>query len=126
MKAVLPVTPRKALGNAAERAAAAFLKAHGYAVLARNFSTQAGEIDIIAADGDTLCFVEVKSRTSEDFAPPHSAVDRQKQTRMRKAAYAYLVLKRLHDRLCRFDVLSLVPDPEQKSGWNIQLLRDAF
>jgi putative endonuclease len=116
----------KALGAAAERAAARYLKAQGYRVLTRNYSTRGGEIDIIAADGDTLCFVEVKARASGDLTPPHAAVNRTKQARLRAAASAYLTAKRLHNRVCRFDVLSLVPDPRQASGWHVELLRDAF
>ncbi len=118
--------PRKKLGDAAERAAERFLKAHNYTILARNFSTPMGEIDIIAADGDTLCFVEVKSRTSDEFASPYASVGPAKQTRIRAAASAYLGRKRLPNKLCRFDVVSLVPDQAQKPGWNIELLQDAF
>jgi len=123
---VAPIRPRQALGSAGEKTAARFLKTQGYRLLARNFSTPHGEIDIIAAEGDTLCFIEVKTRARRDAAPPHAAVDRRKQRRIRAAATAYLTANRLHDRLCRFDVLSLVPDPDQRSGWAIELLRDAF
>ena len=117
---------RKALGDAAEKAAARFLKSQGYAIITRNFSTRGGEVDIIAADGETLCFVEVRSRSSNDTAPPYTSVGPAKQARVRAAASAYVARMRLQNRLCRFDVLSLVPDAEQKSKWQIQLLRDAF
>jgi len=116
----------KALGDAAERTAAKFLKKHGYTLLARNFSTRAGEIDIIAADGETICFVEVRSRGSSDSVPPHATVGRRKQARLRAAASNYLAVKRLHNRLCRFDVVSLVQAPDTRSGWDIELLRNAF
>lgn len=118
--------PQKALGDAAEKAAARHLKSQGYRLITRNFSTTSGEIDIIAADGDTLCFIEVKARASGNFGPPHAAVNRRKQGRMRAAATAYLTVKQLHNKLCRFDVLSLVPDPAGKRGWSIELIRDAF
>lgn len=118
--------PKDELGRDGERAAAQHLKSQGLRLITRNFSTGNGEIDIIASDGDTLCFVEVKTRASGDFAPPHAAVDRKKQMRMRSAATAYLTAKRLHNKLCRFDVVSLVPDPAHKSGWAIEHIRDAF
>jgi len=113
---------RKALGQAAERAGARYLKSQGYALLARNVSTAAGEIDIIAADAGTLCFIEVRSRSRGDVAP-HSSVDARKQARLRAAASAYLTTRRLHNRLCRFDVLSATPGD---AGWNFRLLRNAF
>lgn len=117
---------RKALGDAAEEAAARFLRSQGYTIITRNFSTRSGEVDIIAADGETLCFVEVRSRAGDDTAPPYTSVGRTKQARVRAAASAYVARMRLQNKLCRFDVLSLVPDAGQKSGWEIQLLRDAF
>jgi len=116
----------KAQGDAAERAAARFLRRRGYTLLARNFSTRAGEIDIIAADGEMLCFVEVRSRGSSDSVPPHATVGRRKQARVRAAASQYLAVKRLRNRLCRFDVVSLVPAPGTRAGWKIELLRNAF
>ena len=119
-------TDRHALGKAAEDAAARFLKTHGYTLLARNFSTRLGEIDIIAADGETLCFVEVKARTGGENTPPYVAVDRRKQARLRAAAARYLAARRLHSPLCRFDVVWMTPTPDAATGWKIELLRDAF
>lgn len=116
----------RAYGDAAERAALDFLRQQGYAILARNFSTARGEVDIIAADGATVCFVEVRSRGSDELVTPQATVTPRKQRRVRAAASAYAALKHLGDRLCRFDVVSLVEDPAQKSGWDIALLRDAF
>ena len=121
-----PAEHSQALGKAAEDAAAKFLKSRRYRILARNFSTRVGEIDIIAADGETLCFVEVRSRARDDSVPPHTSVGPTKQARVRAAASSYLTVKRLHNRMCRFDVLSLVSAPDTKAGWNIELLRDAF
>jgi len=123
---VKPAGARKGLGNAAEQAAALFLKSVGYTILDRNFSTRSGELDIIALDGKMLCFVEVRSRAGTDGAPPHATVNRAKQARVRTAASAYLAARRLHNPLCRFDVVSAVPDPAEKSGWSLRLFRDAF
>ena len=116
----------KALGRAAEEAAARFLRSHGHKILARNFSTTAGEVDIIAADGKTICFIEVRSRGSGEFGPPHASVRGAKQNRIRSAAATYLRRKRLGTPLCRFDVVSMVLDPGQKPGWKIEWLRNAF
>ena len=121
-----PTNQSKALGAAAEKAAARFLKSQGWSILAQNVSTRLGEIDIIAAEGETLCFVEVKSRSDRDFAPPHDSVSPGKQQRIRAAATTYLAARRLQNRLCRFDVVSMVPDADRPSGWDIELMRDAF
>jgi putative endonuclease len=123
---VAPTNHNQSLGAAAEKAAARFLKSQGYSILARNVSTRLGEIDIIAAEGETLCFVEVKSRSDRDFAPPHESVSPGKQRRIRAAATTYLATKRLQNRLCRFDVVSMVPATDQPSRWEIELIRDAF
>ena len=113
-------------GAAAEEAAARFLRSHGHKILARNFSTTAGEVDIIAADGTTICFIEVRSRGSGEFGPPHASVRGAKQKRIRSAAATYLRRKRLGAPLCRFDVVSMVLAPGQKPGWEIEWLRNAF
>jgi putative endonuclease len=118
--------PRHKLGRAAEDVAARYLRKAGLRVLNRNVSTRRGEVDIIAADGEVLCFVEVKCRESTDFAPPMANVTRGKQARIRAAARAYLAARRLQDRLCRFDVVSVTPDPEARSGWHVEHIRDAF
>jgi putative endonuclease len=122
----MPRDPRSELGQAAENVAARHLRKHGFRILGRNVSTRRGEVDIIAADGDVLCFVEVKCRDSTDFAPPQASVNRGKQARIRAAAGAWLAMRRLHDRLCRFDVVSVTPDPEARSGWLVEHICDAF
>jgi putative endonuclease len=114
------------LGRAAERAALKFLRSRGYKILARNFAVRAGEVDIIAADGDAVCFIEVRARSDRRHGPPFASVGRRKQARLRAAAEQYLTARRLRDRPCRFDVVSVVPDPGQRSGWDIELLQNAF
>lgn len=117
---------RKEMGRAAEDAAAAFLKKEGLKILARNFSTPRGEVDIIAADKDTICFIEVRSVSSTDITLPEETIRAGKERRIRNVAGSFLALKRLDNRLCRFDVMSMIKDPSEKSGWNITHLRDAF
>ena len=121
-----PAPPRKALGNDAELVATRFLESQGYSVLARNFSTRRGEVDIIAAEADTLCFIEVRARARADVTPPYASITRTKKLRVRAAADAFIRLKGLRDQLCRFDVLSAVRNPDAAEGWDIELLRDAF
>ena len=102
---------RRLLGDRGERAAVRFLKKQGYRILAKQHRNQFGEIDIIAQDGDTNVFVEVKTRTTEKDGQPFEAVDRRKQEKITQAALAWLKkLGRLEQR-SRFDIVSIVwPD----------------
>ena len=111
---------------AAERAAARFLKRQGLKVLTRNFATPVGEIDIIALDGDAIVFVEVKSRSSNDYGYPEDGVTRAKQARLRRAAELYLKRHGLPDTTPRrFDVLALTGPPDG-GDWAIVHFEDAF
>jgi putative endonuclease len=83
-----------------------------------------GEIDIIASDRKTLVFVEVKTRSRPDFGRPEEAVTPAKQKQIRKIAQAYLIKKRLGEVECRFDVLSLLFDPDQ--GFAVHHIKNAF
>lgn len=109
-------------GSEAEGRAAIWLEAQGYRIVDRNVRTRAGEIDIVAVDGDTLCFVEVKARASRRHGPAVGGVDRRKQRRVSRAAACYLLRVGGEPR-CRFDVLGMEP---AESGWRFQLIRDAF
>ena len=77
-------------GQWGEGQACRFLKRKGYRIVERNFRCRGGELDIVAEKGDTLCFVEVKSRRSTLLGRPAEAVTTQKQRRMRSAAAFYL------------------------------------
>jgi putative endonuclease len=99
--------PRSArdLGLAAEEAAARFLASRGLAIVARNYRTRFGEIDLVARDGATLVFVEVRRRTSRAFGGAAASVDARKQSRLVAAARHYLA--RLGEEpACRFDVVT--------------------
>ena len=106
------------LGRRGEALAAAYLEQQGYAIVAANFTLPVGrnlrgvlvnaEIDLVAYDGTTLCFVEVKTRASDWFAPPAANVDRRKQRQITRAARAYRRLLGLEDAPYRFDVVSVV------------------
>ena len=104
-----PGTPggdgRKALGARGEDAAVKFLSAHGLRVLERNYRCRFGELDIVALDGETVVFVEVKLR----FHPfdPFDAVDERKQGQISRAAFDFLERRAMLDRPARFDVIAV-------------------
>ncbi|MCB1057837.1 MAG: YraN family protein, partial [Acidobacteria bacterium] len=98
----------RARGASAEADARRWLERHGYVVVVANAVTKAGEIDLVALDGDTLCFVEVKARAGLAFGPAIAAVDARKQHRLARAAALWLA-HHPHDGPCRFDVLGLDP-----------------
>jgi putative endonuclease len=113
------------LGARGEKLACRFLRRRGYKVLYRNFRGRSGgEIDIVCRDKDTLVFVEVKTRTREDFGRPFDAVDRKKQKRIARGGLAWLRLLDDPDIFFRFDVVEVIiaDDTEPR----IELLRNAF
>ena len=99
--------PRQALGISGENLACAELQRRGYAILEHRYRTRFGEIDIIARDGATIVFVEVKARLTDDFGGAAAAVTRWKQRRIAQMAVDYLARRSLHDRPCRFDVVAI-------------------
>ena len=115
---------RLELGRAGEDAAVRHLEQSGYKILTRGFRMFRGEIDIIARDGETLVFVEVKTRTSEDFGRPEDAVTRSKQAQIRKIAQGYLILVNPGDVPCRFDVLAVERSPD--GDWIFRHYQNAF
>ena len=91
-----------------EKGARDFLEKKGYKILETNFATKVGEIDIIAADGDVLVFVEVKSRRNTDYGEPIEAVTPQKVKKIVLVAKQYLVMKRKLGAPVRFDVMECI------------------
>src|SRR6185503_7075222 len=89
---------RQALGKAGEDLAVRELERRGYAILARRYRTRHGEIDIVARDGDTTVFVEVKARATAEFGTAAAAVTPLKQRRLASMALDYLVRNRLTGR----------------------------
>src|SRR4030095_6983125 len=120
------------LGTLGETYAAAYLDQLGYRLLAANFTLPVGqnlrgavvkaEIDLVAYDGDTLCFVEVKTRASDWFAPPQVNVDLRKRRQVARAARAYRRLFEFDDQPYRYDVVTVVLPP--KSTPQIELIRN--
>jgi putative endonuclease len=101
----MPDDPRQLLGKSGEEVACDELSRRGYAILERRYRTRHGEIDIIARHQDCIVFVEVKTRTGEDYGGGAVAVTAWKQRRVAQIAVDYLARRRLHDRPCRFDVV---------------------
>ena len=99
--------PRHRLGESGEDLACRELRARGYAILERRYRTRMGEIDIIARDGETMVFVEVKTRAGGEFGGGAAAVTAWKQQRVALMAAHYLARRRWHDRPCRFDVVTV-------------------
>ncbi len=115
---------RLSLGRRGEEAAVCYLKKRGFKIVERGFRWLRGEIDIIAYDGGTLVFVEVKTRTDRTFGFPEESVTPAKQLQIRKIAQGYLARHRLEDTPCRFDVLSVIIDSRQQNF--IRHLENAF
>jgi putative endonuclease len=105
---------RRWFGNRAERAAERYLRRAGFRILARNYTGPQGEIDIVAAEGRCVVFVEVRSTGGEDATRPAASVDDVKQARLTAAALEYLGRYRLLDYNARFDVLALSWPPGRR------------
>ena len=120
------------LGKLGERYAAAYLEQLGYRLVAANFTVPVGrnlrgaiisaEIDLIAYDGDTLCFVEVKTRASDWFAPPQVNVDLRKRRQITRAARVYRHTLGVENEPHRYDVVTVIIDND--SSPQIDLLRN--
>lgn len=115
---------RKQLGNDSEDFALQYLLERGYRLMQRNFQCKSGEIDLIMQKEDILVFVEVRSRSNEQYGMPAETVNRKKQDKIRKTANYYLYRNRFLEKYyCRFDVISIV----WKDGTaQIEWIPDAF
>ena len=98
---------RQQLGKTGEDLACGELEARGYAIVARRYRAHGGEIDIVARDGDTIVFVEVKTREGHDFGDAAEAITAWKRRRLTRAAIDYLARHHSGEYPCRFDVVSI-------------------
>ena len=103
-------TPRRRLGEWGEALAAQALAARGYTILARNWRTARGEIDIVARDGDCYAFVEVKARRGHITQRPEDALTPAKARRLAELAQAYLAEQGLEDASWRLDLVAIELD----------------
>lgn len=114
---------RQQLGKSGEDLACEEAVRRGYAILARRYRRRGGEIDIIARDGRTIVFIEVKTRTGLDYGAGGEAVGLLKRRRMAAIALDFLSRHRMTEAPCRFDVVSI--DVSQ-SPPKIELFQNAF
>jgi putative endonuclease len=114
---------RQQFGEAGEALAARLLRKKGYKIVATNYRTQLGEIDIIARDGDTLVFIEVKARHSGRFGSPKWALTPRKQRKISMVALYYLKTTGQSDAKARFDVVSIRSDAVRPE---VEIIRNAF
>jgi putative endonuclease len=126
--AVLLVAPgmtqqRVNLGKLGEDLACQELKRRGYEILARRYRRRRGELDIVARDGQTVVFVEVKARGGREFGSAFEAVTTVKRHRMVRVALDYLARHRMAGCACRFDVVSIQFDAGEPS---IDIISNAF
>jgi putative endonuclease len=115
--------PKNAVGQKGEQLAREFLLKHKYELLAANYSTRQGELDIVARKGDELVFVEVKTRVSEKFGAAAEAVTRTKRRRVMSAALSYIKDERPAFKSYRFDVIEVYLKP---GGEGINHIAAAF
>lgn len=117
--------PKKSLGQQGEDLAAKFLKKCGYKILARGLDSRLGELDIVAVDGRTIVFVEVKTRRTTDAGHPADAIDTLKEKRMTQAALGYLKAHGLLQHAARFDVVAITW-PQDARRPTIEHIKNAF
>ena len=111
---------KRSIGSEKECVAAEYLKEQGAEVLAQNFYFKGGELDLVARDGEYMCFIEVKYRTSNRHGMPEEAVTALKKKRMINGAKQYMYEKRIpFDTPCRFDIIAIYKE-------QIQWIKDAF
>jgi putative endonuclease len=111
------------LGAAGERAAEELLAREGYVVLTRNYRWPGGEADLVALDGLTLVFIEVKTRCNDEHGTPFEAVTRRKRRRVTRTAQHYMLRHHLTDRAARFDVVGVWLED---GVLRCELIQDAF
>jgi len=110
-------------GERGEERAEALLKKNGYRIIERNYRCARGEIDIVARDGGTIAFVEVKTRSSEAFGSPKYSVDQKKQKKLTEVAEHYIAERGVRETDLRFDVVSITV---KDGSYTTELIKDAF
>ncbi len=117
------VIPSKRRGDLGEDAAARYLESRGLRVLDRNWRHRQWELDLVCRDGDTLVFVEVKTRAAGSMATPADALTHKKQARLVKAASQYLTKNDLWDMPCRFDLAGVI---DTGRSMDVEHIENAF
>lgn len=100
--------PNNSYGKIGEEMAEQYLIRKDYYILAKNYHSRFGEIDIIASDGESIVFVEVKTRTQYMFGSPLEAITRNKLSKLVKTSQFYLSQRNLHGKPYRFDAIEII------------------
>lgn len=124
--------PRHALGKWGEDQALTFLEGLGFLIIARNYRTRSGEIDVVAREGDEVVFVEVRTKQHTAFGHPFETITHRKQQQLIRMARQFLARGPLpadlspqrHSLFCRFDVVGITLSPD--GAGNIEHIRNAF
>lgn len=117
------VSRRTEFGHEGESIAVRYLKQCGYKIVEQNYRNRIGEIDIIARDRDTIVFVEVKSRRSDQYGDPKGAVTPGKQRKISMVALYYLKVNRQSNHKARFDVVTVLERQEKPV---VEIIKNAF
>lgn len=118
---------KRSYGNIGESIAISYLIKNNFIILKQNYRfSRLGEIDIIAMENEYICFIEVKTRSSNLFGTPSEAINYKKQNRIKKVSQVYLKENGLLDKPLRFDVLEIVFDYNSSKIKDLNLIRDAF
>lgn len=115
---------RQQLGKLGEDVALEHLQAQGYVILVRNYRTDFGEIDIIAQDKNALCFIEVRTRISQEQGHPLESITSDKKSKIIRSSMCYLGELNLWESEIRFDVVSVIP--EEEGRFQVEIVQDAF
>lgn len=115
----------KETGKLGENIARNYLLKNGYSILEINYNTRYGEIDIIARDGRTVAFIEVKTRRGVNYGYPREAVNWHKQLKIKNMAEYYILAKKLTNIPMRFDVIEVFLD-EDNNAKSLSILKNAF
>lgn len=114
---------RQAIGKAGEDAVGRYLLENGLKILERNYRAGKGEIDLIARDGDTIVFVEVKTRSGTSYGTAAEAVGYKKQQMVIQTARRFIAQRKLYDTAARFDVAEVYADG---GDYSVNYISDAF
>jgi len=111
-------------GKYGEEHAASLLRQNGYTIIEKNYRQPCGEIDIIAKDGETLVFIEVKTRRTTGFGSPFEAITERKKRQIARTAQDYLCRKKQTNKPARFDVIGIVLRKGRTP--QIEIIQNAF
>ncbi|MFO8191162.1 MAG: YraN family protein [Bacillota bacterium] len=114
---------RRRVGMAGEQAARVYLENIGYEIIETNYRCTIGEIDIIAREGKTLVFVEVRTKTGTAYGRPEESIDLRKARQLRRLVFFYLQQKKLNSTSCRLDLIAVMLDKKEMAAQELKHLK---